>query len=413
MLFEKDLQYGKFSLYGFLKNLRFYEPFLLLILLEQGLSYTQIGVLYAIREVSRNLLEIPAGVFADAFGRRRSMIISFLSYILSFIIFYSAKGFGLFSLAFILYSVGDAFRTGTHKAMILTYLNHKGWQKAKVHYYGHTRSWSQIGSAVSSLAAGAFVLWTGEYRLIFLLSVIPYIINLINLWSYPVYLDGERSAAATPSFKKQFVETGKEFLHSVRNPQILAAVTSMSVYTGYYKAIKDYIQPLIAAFALTAPFLLNWPEKERIAISVALIYFIVNLSTSFSSRHSGQLADRFNNPRRALSLTLGVGALFGLSSGSVALLGWNGAAIILFSGILLVENLRKPIGVGYVSDLLDQKLLASALSVESQAETIFSALFAIVLGMVIDHTSLGTGFVLLAGSLLLAVLVIPKFQKHR
>ena len=50
--FERNGQYYKFCAYGFLKNLKFYEPFLILFFLEKGLTFLQIGVLYAIREIS-------------------------------------------------------------------------------------------------------------------------------------------------------------------------------------------------------------------------------------------------------------------------------------------------------------------------------------------------------------------------
>jgi len=95
-LFRKDIQYYKFCLYGFFKNLKFFEPFLILFFLEKGLTYTQIGSLYAIREIGINLLETPTGFMADALGRKRTMISSFTSYILSFIVFYLADGFWLF-----------------------------------------------------------------------------------------------------------------------------------------------------------------------------------------------------------------------------------------------------------------------------------------------------------------------------
>jgi len=108
----------RFSLYGFLKNLRVFEPFLLLFFRDAGLSFFQIGLLYAIRDISTNLLEIPAGVVADASGRRRSMVISFLSYILSFVLFYTLPGFAPFALAMVIFGVGEAFRSGTHKALI-------------------------------------------------------------------------------------------------------------------------------------------------------------------------------------------------------------------------------------------------------------------------------------------------------
>ena len=37
----------RFSLYGLLKNQRYFEPFLILVFLEKGLTFFQIGLLVA------------------------------------------------------------------------------------------------------------------------------------------------------------------------------------------------------------------------------------------------------------------------------------------------------------------------------------------------------------------------------
>ena len=169
--FVKNRQYYKFSLYGFLKNLRFFDAFFILFLVAKGLPYTQIGILYAVREIVINVLEVPSGFVADAYGRKNALLGSFLAYIASFAIFYFSGGFNLFLLAFVFYGIGDAFRTGTHKAMIMDYLKINHWEDQKFDYYGHTRSWSQIGSAVSSLIAGLLVFYTGNYTNIFLYSI--------------------------------------------------------------------------------------------------------------------------------------------------------------------------------------------------------------------------------------------------
>jgi MFS family permease len=124
----KNLQFYKFSAYGFLKNLRFFEPFLILFFLEMGINYIQIGILYSIRE------ELPTGIIADSFGRRKSMIFSFTSYIFSFIIFYFIPGFTSYIIAMIFFSIGEAFRTGTHKAMILSYLEIKKIKHLKIRF---------------------------------------------------------------------------------------------------------------------------------------------------------------------------------------------------------------------------------------------------------------------------------------
>jgi len=138
--FKKDLQYYKFCAYGFLKNLRFFEPFLILFFLEKEIGFLQIGVLYTIRELTRNIFEIPAGVAADVIGRRRTMISSFILYIASFLIYSISHSMPVLITATVVFGLGEAFRTGTHKAMIFDYLHKKGWSDYKVHYYGHTRS---------------------------------------------------------------------------------------------------------------------------------------------------------------------------------------------------------------------------------------------------------------------------------
>ena len=54
-----EIRFFRFSLYGFLKNQRYFEPFLFLAFLEKGLDFTDIGLLIAVRELTTNLLEIP------------------------------------------------------------------------------------------------------------------------------------------------------------------------------------------------------------------------------------------------------------------------------------------------------------------------------------------------------------------
>ena len=107
----------RFSLYGFLKNQRYFEPFLYLALMENGLSFFVIGLLIGFREIIVNVFEIPSGAIADTFGRRKAMILSFVAYTGSFILFGLAHPVWMFFLAMFFFAIGDAFRTGTHKAL--------------------------------------------------------------------------------------------------------------------------------------------------------------------------------------------------------------------------------------------------------------------------------------------------------
>ena len=142
----------RFSLYGFLKNQRYFEAFLFLALLDKGLDFFQIGLLVGLRSLAVNLLEIPSGAIADVFGRRRSMILSLSAYIGGFVVLGAAGQVVVLGAGMVLLALGDSFRSGTHKAMIFTWLSRRGRTGDRVKVYGYTRSWSKFGSAVSVIA---------------------------------------------------------------------------------------------------------------------------------------------------------------------------------------------------------------------------------------------------------------------
>ena len=259
-MLRKDKQIYKFSAYGFLKNLRFFDPFIILFFREMGISFLEIGILFSIRSIFTIIFEIPTGIIADSYGKKNSMILSFISYIISFIIFYSFPKYGFYIVAMILYSAGEAFRSGTHKAMILTYLKLKKWDNLKVEYYGYTRSWSQKGSAISALIAGMIVLLSGQYKFIFLASIVPYIMELFLIISYPNVLnDYEKQMGKLPFFRKIYNDykvTIKNFIQSFNNIQIVKAIFNSTLYDGLFRTIKDYIQPMLKMYTLTLPVII-------------------------------------------------------------------------------------------------------------------------------------------------------------
>ncbi len=132
------------------------------------------------------------------------------------------------------------------------YLQKHQKQHFKTDYYGRTRSWSQMGTALSSLLAGAFVVLTGDYGLVFLFSVIPYIVDLLLVMSYPKWMDGDKESAKS-SMKERFKVVWKAFLISLKNTFMLRGLTNNAVHSAFYASAKDYLQPLLKALALSLP----------------------------------------------------------------------------------------------------------------------------------------------------------------
>lgn len=372
----------------------------MLFFLDKGISFLQIGVLYAIREISINIIEIPSGILADILGRKKTMIISFIAYIISFFIFYFSLNYAWLITAMLFFSLGDAMRTGTHKAMIFDYLKINSWMSEKITYYGHTRSWSQIGSAISSILAAIIVIFTGNYKLVFLFSAIPYIINLVLIWSYPITLDGPINKLHDVNIKHKFKLLTKDTIASFKNRSLWVTVLNLSTYQGYFKTVKDYLQPIIVLAAGSIIVFDNTTNKQEIAISIGIIYFIIYLISSFASRHSNKAVTWFKSPQRVINFTLVLGLLAGILSGTLVSNNNYIMATVIFVLVFVIQNLRKPIGTGIIANKVKNEILATGLSVQSQVDSILTAIFAIITGFLIDTYGLGEALATLGIGLL-------------
>jgi MFS family permease len=291
----------RFSLYGFLKNQRYFEPFIILFFLQQGLSFTQIGILIGFRELFINLVEIPSGAVADLFGRRRSMVLSFIAYIISFIIFGFSSDYWHFFIAMFFFAIGEAFRTGTHKAMIFTWLRLQGRLDEKTRVYGYTRSWSKIGSIVSTILAVLFVLLTNNYSYVFFFAIVPYIIGLLNFLSYPAELEGRPEKSV--SFKKMAIHLWECMRSAMANVNLRRLIIESISFEGVYKAVDTYLQPILKNIAIMLPIFILWGEAQRSSIIVGAVYIVIYFAAALASRNAYRLV-RFAGNEESGSLML-------------------------------------------------------------------------------------------------------------
>jgi MFS family permease len=407
-LLLKNRQYYKFCMYGFLKNLRFFDAFFILFLVEKGISFTQIGILYALRELVTNLFELPSGIIADAFGRKRSLAGSFFLYITSFLLFYLFQNFWLFLIAFMFFGLAEAFRSGTHKGMIMDYLKLNNRENQAANYYGHTRSWSMTGSALSALIAGIIVLYGGSYESIFLYSVIPYVLNLILILSYPEYLN----RTLEPNVKRKQQRIGQALrmlVDLLKQASVLRIIYSSAAHTAYLRAVKDYIQLVMVNLALILPFMLHLNNEQKGGIFVGLTYFIIFLASAAASRFSSYLGNRsrFN----ITLITLLAGFLLGTLSGMAYNYEFWLISLLAFALIYVMENIRKPLLTGAIADVVPKEILTSVISAQSLLRTIMTTLLALIFGIVADHFGIGMSLLIVSSFLLIGGLVIQLRRK--
>jgi len=382
----------RFSLYGFLKNQRYFEPFLWLAFLDRNLSFFDIGLLVALREAVVVALEVPSGALADALGRRRAMILSFVAYVAAFPILAFASAPVALAAGMAAYGVGDAFRTGTHKAMIFAWLVSRGRQEERAEFYGYTRSWSKIGSAVSIVVGAALVVSLERYEPLFLLAIGPYLVGIVNFLGYPADLDGggrERGASVgavlRSGVRRCWVHRGLR--------RLLAESMGCE---GLFHAIKDYLQPVLAVAAATLLVRLGpaagWTEMRRIALLVGPVYLLLYVGAAVASRQAHRVADRAGGVEQgARSLWIGLLAVSALLATS-DLLEWVGITGLAFVVVHVLQNLWRPMLVSRVNRHAPEEESATVLSMESLTRRVATMVWAPALGAAVDWAA-GSGAV--------------------
>jgi MFS family permease len=388
----------RFCLYGFLKNQRYFEPFLMLVFLEQGLSFFEIGLLLAARDLTVNLLEIPSGAIADSFGRRGAMIVSLVTYIICFLVLASASSRWLFLLGMVLYGVGDTFRTGTHKSMIFEWLRLHGRTDERTAVYGFTRSWSQLGSALSGLIAAAFVLISGNYRYVFYFAVIPYVLNLINLASYPAELNGDHQKA--DSISESVRRLKQSVVNSLAKRPLRRLMVESMGWEGLFDAVKNYLQPILQTVAITAVAFFVSPsqsaplrpesslsalnETQTTALLIGPVYALLFLLSAWASRRADRLV-QYSGGETAATRKLWTASLCVFVG--IAIAGWwqlNLVLVIGFVAIHVLSNLWRPILITRFDSQSDAAEGATVLSIESQSKRFATMILAPALGWLID-----------------------------
>jgi MFS family permease len=148
----RDLRW--FYAYRLLATSYLFIPIFMLFQSHRGLSFFDRLVLGGIFSATIVLAEVPTGVFADRFGRRRSMLLGALVMVGSCLIAASSHGFGGFAVAEVLAALSLALCSGADSAYLYDLLA----AHDRGHEYGRRESvasaWHLFGSALAFAGGG-------------------------------------------------------------------------------------------------------------------------------------------------------------------------------------------------------------------------------------------------------------------
>jgi hypothetical protein len=376
----------RFCLYGVLRNLRFFEPFFLLFVLQDvGLDFTTAGTLLAYEKILGGALEVPLGVLTDRLGRRRTLIASFSLAALAFAVFgWAAGGPEPLLLLYVgqtLYAVAEALRSGSHKAIMLDWLTHTGRRDARARVIGLARFFSKTSSGLAALVAGVVVWQTGQFAALFWLAIPPTLGAAALLYSYPRMLEGalQRREPGAPTGLWAGLRA------AATQPGVLGLIGVSVAFESQIKLAIIYLQPYLASHLEAAHLTVAggigavlygaWFATQGVVAGAASL-----LSARFGARGERRALNSIH--RGAALALLALGLLGGASHGALGLL-----SLPLFAALAAAQNLRRPLFVTALDDQMHADYRATTLSAESQLRGWAYAASALVAGALADASS--------------------------
>lgn len=154
-------------------------PLFIVYLLSIGLNAVQVGILLASGSIAIIIFEFPTGLFADHFGRRKSLLISFGLFFLLYVAWFFSKSFYLLVIFSILGGVAYTFQSGARDSLMIDNLgldndSDRNSVFAKLSVCGNAGN--MIGGLIAALLAFYFM------RSIWIVA------SLLNLLSFALYL---------------------------------------------------------------------------------------------------------------------------------------------------------------------------------------------------------------------------------
>lgn len=396
----RSRQMRKFCLYGFLKNLRFFEPFLLIFLMANQVSLFEIGILYAVREGTILLLAIPTGILADAYGRKRELMSCFVFYLVSFLIFYTGTSFPAFLGAMVFFGAGEAFRTGTHKSMIFSWIDREGFRPERTFIYARTRSFSLLGGAASGLFGALILLVAPEMRWVFVATMLPYLLNMALISTYPDWMNGPAGGRGT---RWLFQEGKRNLTDILQSPKIRRPLLNSGIYEGVFRTIRDYIQPILEGILIGAALQGTMDAGRPLDLLLGFGYFGFYLASAVGARNAYRSKERWGAKATSNRIFLLLGVLCLLIS---RVSHYSLPVLFLFLLLFVASHVRRPLMVAILGGVTPEHERATLFSLESQTKSACIVVLAPLVGWVAEYRSIGTMFFLLGlGVVLLAFAV--------
>jgi MFS family permease len=355
---------------------------------ELGLSYGQIGSILACQFAAGAISNIPGGIFVDAVGRKGLLMALSLFWVgFPYLVMGFSHVYWMMLLCATLVGIGNNL---WHPTAIPWLANRFPDRKGLVMAF-HSMG-GNVGDAIAPLVIGA-LLATYSWRGVVLINVIPGIIMSVMILFYIGRIYSADARAGGAEAKPAAMSGGERFRSLValmRNPALVTLSVSSTFRAMTQSALLTFLPVYLAR------------DMGYTAFLIGACLFALQASGFIAAPIAGHLSDKIGRRQiimSSMSMTAVVILFMAFAGGTI----WFVVLIALLGFFLFAV---RAVLQAWLLDATPANMGGSAIGLLFGMQAIGQALGPVTAGIIADHYGIMAAFYFLAGTIILANLMI-------
>lgn len=379
-----------FSLMYFVYYFNFFWLIQNVYILNHGINFTNLSIILAVWSACILILEIPSGILADKVGKKPTVVLAKIAYLIGIIIFAIMPNLWGFVIGVIAFGINESFMSGAQESLLYDNLKDSGKEKLFGKILAIVTTIREFGLGSGVLIAGFVTQIDIKYNLIG--SIVLAIMGV----SIAILLTEGKSRS-----RSEEIKLFKHFRDSVRiilGNRKLIRITLFSVtVVSSYLVISEYFVPSL----------------DKLGISYISIGILAALEAMFFSLGSfiSQKISRFDAGFVYLILSIAMGVFLLIITGANP---WM--VIIGFMVLRVAKAIAEIYSMSDWQKYVNDDRRATTISINSFSENVVYIFSGILFGKIADQYGLFNGFYLAAAiafSYLLIMFMLNMIKRER
>jgi MFS family permease len=360
----------KYFIFEALWSLIFFLPIFQLFYLVRKMTITQIAFIGIAFTVALMVLEIPSGILADQWGRKKTLFLSQMFFVIGMILIIFSNSFWLFVVSSVFSGFWIASYSGTGVSFYYDTLKELKREHDYEKLWGKLSLTTSLISFVAAFTAG--FLFEISDILPYFLSVISGFFSMFVILTFTepkIHKKAEQDNIVFHFKKSLFVVTQNENINFI-------------VFFG-----------AVIAFALN--YLFNYGQIYLKTISVPVVFFgmifaMKSIAEGIGASSAANVKNKFGyRSILTFSLFFTVAVIFGLSLIN------SFVGVIVFLTSFFIIGMVRIVQRGYIHQKIESQYRATVDSVSSFVMAIITIIFEPIAGLIAELYSIQTSFAVL------------------